>query len=145
MWSPVHPALFACVDGMGRLDLWNLNNDTEVSGGAGGGGRAGRGRPPSVSSSLCSSGLWGSDPPAAAGLPPPALEGAGRCTGQKSLHLTSSRGPGRRRAAGDPFLQKAKRCPPKGRTRRRVPGAEITVGQRSEREALVGAGFRSGF
>lgn len=35
MWSPVHPALFACVDGMGRLDLWNLNNDTEVSGGAG--------------------------------------------------------------------------------------------------------------
>lgn len=32
MWSPVHPALFACVDGMGRLDLWNLNSDTEVSG-----------------------------------------------------------------------------------------------------------------
>lgn len=31
MWSPTHPALFACVDGMGRLDLWNLNNDTEVS------------------------------------------------------------------------------------------------------------------
>ncbi|XP_069504651.1 cytoplasmic dynein 1 intermediate chain 1 isoform X2 [Ambystoma mexicanum] len=30
MWSPVHPALFACVDGMGRLDLWDLNNDTEV-------------------------------------------------------------------------------------------------------------------
>ncbi|XP_041104849.1 cytoplasmic dynein 1 intermediate chain 1 isoform X3 [Polyodon spathula] len=30
MWSPVHPAVFACVDGMGRLDLWNLNNDTEV-------------------------------------------------------------------------------------------------------------------
>ncbi|XP_018416274.1 PREDICTED: cytoplasmic dynein 1 intermediate chain 1 isoform X2 [Nanorana parkeri] len=30
MWSPLHPALFACVDGMGRLDLWNLNNDTEV-------------------------------------------------------------------------------------------------------------------
>uniref|UniRef100_A0A674G7X4 Dynein cytoplasmic 1 intermediate chain 2 n=1 Tax=Taeniopygia guttata TaxID=59729 RepID=A0A674G7X4_TAEGU len=29
MWSPTHPALFACVDGMGRLDLWNLNNDTE--------------------------------------------------------------------------------------------------------------------
>nr|AAA89164.1 cytoplasmic dynein intermediate chain 2B [Rattus norvegicus] len=28
--SPTHPALFACVDGMGRLDLWNLNNDTEV-------------------------------------------------------------------------------------------------------------------
>ncbi|XP_012986671.1 cytoplasmic dynein 1 intermediate chain 1 isoform X7 [Esox lucius] len=30
MWSPVHPALFAAVDGMGRLDLWNLNSDTEV-------------------------------------------------------------------------------------------------------------------
>uniref|UniRef100_A0A671QE49 Cytoplasmic dynein 1 intermediate chain 2-like n=1 Tax=Sinocyclocheilus anshuiensis TaxID=1608454 RepID=A0A671QE49_9TELE len=30
MWSPVHPALFACVDGLGRVDLWNLNNDTEV-------------------------------------------------------------------------------------------------------------------
>ena len=29
-WSPIHPALFATVDGMGRLDLWNLNNDTEV-------------------------------------------------------------------------------------------------------------------
>ncbi|XP_034042864.1 cytoplasmic dynein 1 intermediate chain 2-like isoform X2 [Thalassophryne amazonica] len=30
MWSPTHPALFACVDGQGHLDLWNLNNDTEV-------------------------------------------------------------------------------------------------------------------
>uniref|UniRef100_A0A8C1ZD74 Uncharacterized protein n=1 Tax=Cyprinus carpio TaxID=7962 RepID=A0A8C1ZD74_CYPCA len=30
MWSPVHPSLFAAVDGMGRLDLWNLNDDTEV-------------------------------------------------------------------------------------------------------------------
>uniref|UniRef100_A0A7N8XQ52 Dynein cytoplasmic 1 intermediate chain 2 n=1 Tax=Mastacembelus armatus TaxID=205130 RepID=A0A7N8XQ52_9TELE len=30
MWSPIHPALFACVDGVGHLDLWNLNNDTEV-------------------------------------------------------------------------------------------------------------------
>ncbi|XP_034118938.1 cytoplasmic dynein 1 intermediate chain isoform X18 [Drosophila sulfurigaster albostrigata] len=29
-WSPVHPALFAAVDGSGRLDLWNLNQDTEV-------------------------------------------------------------------------------------------------------------------
>ncbi|XP_014663057.1 PREDICTED: cytoplasmic dynein 1 intermediate chain 2-like isoform X3 [Priapulus caudatus] len=29
-WSPIHPALFATVDGMGRLDLWNLNTDTEV-------------------------------------------------------------------------------------------------------------------
>lgn len=30
MWSPAHPALFACVDGVGHLDLWNLNNETEV-------------------------------------------------------------------------------------------------------------------
>ncbi|XP_057193761.1 cytoplasmic dynein 1 intermediate chain 2 isoform X5 [Triplophysa rosa] len=30
MWSPTHPALFACVDGVGHLDLWNLNNETEV-------------------------------------------------------------------------------------------------------------------
>ncbi|KAJ7991866.1 hypothetical protein DPEC_G00288300 [Dallia pectoralis] len=30
MWSPVHPAQFAAVCGMGRLDLWNLNSDTEV-------------------------------------------------------------------------------------------------------------------
>lgn len=30
MWSPVHPALFAAVDAGGRLDLWNLNQDTEV-------------------------------------------------------------------------------------------------------------------
>ncbi|CAG9773101.1 unnamed protein product [Ceutorhynchus assimilis] len=29
-WSPVHPALFAAVDCSGRLDLWNLNQDTEV-------------------------------------------------------------------------------------------------------------------
>lgn len=29
-WSPIHPALFASVDGQGRLDLWNLNQDTEV-------------------------------------------------------------------------------------------------------------------
>jgi dynein intermediate chain len=29
-WSPTHPALFAAVDGTGRLDLWNLNKDTEV-------------------------------------------------------------------------------------------------------------------
>ena len=31
-WSPIHPALFATVDGAGRLDMWNLNNDTEVTG-----------------------------------------------------------------------------------------------------------------
>ncbi|VDI22901.1 Hypothetical predicted protein [Mytilus galloprovincialis] len=29
-WSPTHPALFASADGNGKLDLWNLNNDTEV-------------------------------------------------------------------------------------------------------------------
>lgn len=74
MWSPVHPALFACVDGMGRLDLWNLNNDTEVSGGAGaraGGLGGGRSRPLHVSPSLCKIGLFWTDPPIAAGLPTP--------------------------------------------------------------------------
>ena len=30
-WSPIHPAMFATVDGTGRLDLWNLNKDTEVA------------------------------------------------------------------------------------------------------------------
>jgi dynein intermediate chain len=29
-WSPIHPALFASIDGTGRLDLWNLINDSEV-------------------------------------------------------------------------------------------------------------------
>ncbi|EDQ91402.1 uncharacterized protein MONBRDRAFT_15003, partial [Monosiga brevicollis MX1] len=29
-WSPVHPALFASVDGTGQLDFWNLNGDMEV-------------------------------------------------------------------------------------------------------------------
>jgi len=29
-WSPINPALFATVDGTGRLDLWNLINDSEV-------------------------------------------------------------------------------------------------------------------
>lgn len=29
-WSPIHPALFCTVDGMGRVDLWNINTDTEV-------------------------------------------------------------------------------------------------------------------
>lgn len=29
-WSPIHPAVFACVDGSGKLDLWDLNNDTEM-------------------------------------------------------------------------------------------------------------------
>ncbi|XP_059487680.1 cytoplasmic dynein 1 intermediate chain isoform X8 [Neocloeon triangulifer] len=29
-WSPVHPALFAAVDGSGKLDLWNLNQETEA-------------------------------------------------------------------------------------------------------------------
>ncbi|KAG7253255.1 hypothetical protein CRUP_005070, partial [Coryphaenoides rupestris] len=31
MWSPTHPAMFACVDGVGHLDLWNLNSDTEIA------------------------------------------------------------------------------------------------------------------
>ncbi|KAF7255963.1 hypothetical protein EG68_07231 [Paragonimus skrjabini miyazakii] len=29
-WSPVHPAVFAAVDGSGRLDVWNINQDVEV-------------------------------------------------------------------------------------------------------------------
>ncbi|KER21419.1 hypothetical protein T265_15099 [Opisthorchis viverrini] len=29
-WSPVHPAVFAAVDGTGRLDVWNINQDVEV-------------------------------------------------------------------------------------------------------------------
>lgn len=29
-WSPVHPALFATVDGTGRLLIWNLNQDSEL-------------------------------------------------------------------------------------------------------------------
>lgn len=67
MWSPVHPALFACVDGMGRLDLWNLNNDTEVRrrGGAGkarAGGRRARPEP-------CQ-GTPGRPPAGAPGAPP---------------------------------------------------------------------------
>ena len=97
MWSPVHPALFACVDGLGRLDLWNLNNDTEVSGGAGAGpaGRAGRGAP-SASLRLPLSLKWPfldrpsncslvADPPFSA-----AVQGIGRCVGPKSFNLTSS-------------------------------------------------------
>lgn len=30
-WSPVHPALFACVDGAGRLDIWNMNKSIEMA------------------------------------------------------------------------------------------------------------------
>ncbi|KAL5633267.1 hypothetical protein ACGC1H_003683 [Rhizoctonia solani] len=29
-WHPAHPAVFGCVDGNGKFDLWNLNADTEV-------------------------------------------------------------------------------------------------------------------
>ncbi|KAJ2152316.1 hypothetical protein IW139_006072 [Coemansia sp. RSA 353] len=29
-WSPVHPSVFASVDGTGRLALWNLNQDIEL-------------------------------------------------------------------------------------------------------------------
>lgn len=83
MWSPVHPALFACVDGMGRLDLWNLNNDTEVSAGAAPGGLGGGAGGFSASPPLplkrpfldrpsnCS---CAADPPFS-----PALQGIGRC------------------------------------------------------------------
>lgn len=29
-WSPIHPAVFASVDGTGSLDLWHLNEDAEM-------------------------------------------------------------------------------------------------------------------
>lgn len=29
-WSPVHPAVFAAVDVQGKLDVWDLNADTEI-------------------------------------------------------------------------------------------------------------------
>ncbi|KAK7582123.1 hypothetical protein V9T40_013568 [Parthenolecanium corni] len=29
-WSPVHPAVFAAVDIQGKLDVWDLNTDTEI-------------------------------------------------------------------------------------------------------------------
>ena len=29
-WSPVHPAVFASVDGTGSLDIWQLNEDSEM-------------------------------------------------------------------------------------------------------------------
>jgi dynein intermediate chain len=29
-WSPIHPSLFCMGDGTGRLDLWNINVDTDV-------------------------------------------------------------------------------------------------------------------
>ena len=94
MWSPVHPALFACVDGMGRLDLWNLNNDTEVSAGAGPGGLGGgRRRLLSVSPSLWN-GLFWTDPLIAAVLPTPhsplLCRELADAFGPKSFNLTSS-------------------------------------------------------
>ena len=94
MWSPVHPALFACVDGMGRLDLWNLNNDTEVSAGAGPGGLGGA---PAASLRLPlgrRNGLFWTDPLIAAVLPtphPPLLcRELADAFGPKSFNLTSS-------------------------------------------------------
>lgn len=29
-WHPAHPAVFGSVDGSGKFNIWNLNNDTEV-------------------------------------------------------------------------------------------------------------------
>ncbi|KAJ1565793.1 hypothetical protein HK405_011594, partial [Cladochytrium tenue] len=29
-WSPAHPAVFGCVDGSGRFDIYDLNQDAEV-------------------------------------------------------------------------------------------------------------------
>jgi len=30
-WHPHHPGIFGSVDGSGKFDLWNLNQDVEVS------------------------------------------------------------------------------------------------------------------
>lgn len=30
-WSPIHPAVFASIDGVGNLYMWNVNQDVEVS------------------------------------------------------------------------------------------------------------------
>ena len=29
-WSPSHPAVFGCVNGVGQLQLWDINKDSEV-------------------------------------------------------------------------------------------------------------------
>lgn len=29
-WSPTHPAVFGCVNGMGQLQLWDINTESEV-------------------------------------------------------------------------------------------------------------------
>jgi dynein intermediate chain len=29
-WSPVHPSMFACCDGDGFVEVWDLNKDTEA-------------------------------------------------------------------------------------------------------------------
>jgi dynein intermediate chain len=29
-WSPVHPSMFACCDGDGFIEVWDLNKDTEA-------------------------------------------------------------------------------------------------------------------
>jgi len=31
-WSPVHPAVLASADGEGKVDVWNLTLDSEVTG-----------------------------------------------------------------------------------------------------------------
>lgn len=109
MWSPVHPALFACVDGMGRLDLWNLNNDTEVRRPGGGEARAGGGAPGETLT------LW---EPAAARrcrvTPPPSLPGWGGAPG--SLRARGAR-PGARRGGQSPLPGAPHRPPPPPRSR----------------------------
>lgn len=118
MWSPVHPALFACVDGMGRLDLWNLNNDTEVSGGAGAGPGGGEGgavslspSPPSPNSLHKKSAFFGQTLLLQLGCRPPVLdspEGNWQMHCQKSFNLTSSLNRGRCCTIDDPFFFFAK-------------------------------------
>lgn len=90
MWSPVHPALFACVDGMGRLDLWNLNSDTEVSGRHSGPGLGG-GTPATLpsGSSRRKSLLWTAPPTASRqspSSPPPTLNSCDYPKGNQQMH-----------------------------------------------------------
>uniref|UniRef100_A0A8B9U0R2 Dynein cytoplasmic 1 intermediate chain 1 n=1 Tax=Anas zonorhyncha TaxID=75864 RepID=A0A8B9U0R2_9AVES len=123
MWSPVHPALFACVDGMGRLDLWNLNNDTEVgegraspepAGSPQGAGRARQGR----------AGQGRSRPAAGGGEPgrplrPPRLRPA-TCGGRGRLRPPLPSPPSSRFGGGAP-KREPRALPPLGPMARGCP------------------------
>jgi dynein intermediate chain len=53
-WHPHHPGIFGSVDGAGKFDLWNLNQDVEVSCTTGSRGKlADRVKVPVVSTQVC--------------------------------------------------------------------------------------------